>query len=76
MLFKSKSRPRAQGQTFYPSVTGVGRTASAQSYIGFNAIERQFGRFKSFRCIARRYDKLAAKFLAAVHRAAAVSYWI
>jgi hypothetical protein len=35
-----------------------------------------FGRLKDFRRIATRYDKLAANFLAAVHLAAAVSYWL
>lgn len=41
-----------------------------------NAIERMFGRLKDFRRIATRYDKLAANFLAAVHLAAIVSYWL
>lgn len=41
-----------------------------------NAIERMFGRLKDFRRIATRYDKLAANFLAAVHLAAAVCYWL
>ena len=45
-------------------------------YRGRNAIERMFGRLKDFRRIATRYDKLAANFLAAVHLAAAVSYWL
>ena len=40
-------------------------------YRGRNAIERMFGRLKDFRGIATRYDKLAA-----VHLAAAVSYWL
>ena len=35
-----------------------------------------FGRLKDFRRVATRYDKLAANFLAAVHLAAAVSYWL
>lgn len=35
-----------------------------------------FGRLKDFRRIATRYDKLAANFLAAVHLAAIVSYWL
>ncbi len=45
-------------------------------YRGRNAIERMFGRLKDFRRVATRYDKLAANFLAAVHLAAAVSYWL
>lgn len=45
-------------------------------YRGRNAIERMFGRLKDFRRIATRYDKLAANFLAAVHLAAIVSYWL
>ena len=45
-------------------------------YRGRNAIERMFGRLKDFRRIATRYDKLAINFLAAVHLAAAVSYWL
>ena len=45
-------------------------------YRGRNANERMFGRMKDFRRIATRYDKLAANFLAAVHLAAAVSYWL
>ena len=43
---------------------------------GRNAIKRMFGRLKGFRRIATRYDKLAANFLAAVHLAATVSYWL
>ena len=45
-------------------------------YRGRNAVERMFSRLKDFRRIATRYDKLAANFLAAVHLAAAVSYWL
>lgn len=41
-----------------------------------NAIERMFGRIKDFRRIATRYDRLATNFLAAVHLAATVSYWL
>ena len=43
---------------------------------GRNAVGRMFGRLKDFRRVATRYDKLAANFLAAVHIAAAVSYWL
>jgi transposase len=45
-------------------------------YRGRNALERMFGRLKDFRRIATRYDKLATNFLAAIHLAAAVSYWL
>ncbi len=45
-------------------------------YRGRNAVERMFGRLKDFRRIATRYDKAAANFLAAIHLAAAVSYWL
>ena len=45
-------------------------------YRGRNAIERMFGRLKDFRRIATRYDRLARNFLAAVHLAATVSYWL
>ena len=41
-----------------------------------NAIERMFCRMKDFRRIATPYDRNAANFLAAVHIAAAVSYWL
>jgi transposase len=43
---------------------------------GRNAIERMFCRLKDWRRIATRYDKLAANFLAAVHIAAIVTYWL
>jgi len=45
-------------------------------YRGRNAIERMFCRLKDVRCIATRYDKLAANFLSAIYLAAAVSYWL
>ncbi len=45
-------------------------------YRGRNAIERIVGRLKDFRRIAPRYGKLATNFLAAIHLAAAVSYWL
>lgn len=41
-----------------------------------NAIERMFGRLKDFRRIATRYDRLAQNYLAAVHIAAIVCYWL
>ncbi|SEO46061.1 Transposase [Methylobacterium sp. UNC300MFChir4.1] len=40
-------------------------------YRGRNAIERMFGRFKDFRRLATRYDRLATNYLAA-----ATSYWL
>lgn len=47
-----------------------------RAYKGRNVIERCFCRLKDFRRIATRYDKLARNFLAAVHLAALVAYWI
>lgn len=49
---------------------------SKPAYKGRNVIERCFCRLKDFRRIATRYDKLARNFLAAVHIAAIVAYWI
>jgi transposase len=49
---------------------------SKRAYKGRNVIERCFCRLKDFRRIATRYDKLARNFLAAVHLAAVVAYWI
>ncbi|MCC8943458.1 IS5 family transposase [Bradyrhizobium sp. Arg62] len=46
------------------------------AYKGRNVIERCFCRLKDFRRVATRYDKLARNFLAAVHLAAIVAYWI
>ena len=46
------------------------------AYKGRNVIERTFCRLKDFRRIATRYDKLARNFLAAVHIAAIIVYWI
>ncbi|MET4331450.1 transposase [Bradyrhizobium sp. i1.15.2] len=47
-----------------------------RAYKGRNVIERCFCRLKDFRRIATRYDKLARNFLAAVHLAALVVYWL
>jgi transposase len=47
-----------------------------RAYKGRNVIERCFCRLKDFRRIATRYDKLARNFLAAVHLAATVAYWL
>jgi transposase len=47
-----------------------------RAYKGRNVIERCFCRLKDFRRIATRYDKLARNFLASVHLAARVAYWI
>ncbi|MCK1503332.1 IS5 family transposase [Bradyrhizobium sp. 188] len=47
-----------------------------RAYKGRNGIERCFCRLKDFRRIATRYDKLARNFLAAVHLAALVAYWL
>lgn len=49
---------------------------SKRIYKGRNVIERCFCRLKDFRRIATRYDKLARNFLAAIHLAAVVVYWI
>ena len=45
-------------------------------YKGRNVIERCFCRIKDFRRIATRYDKLARNYLAAIHLAALVAYWL
>ncbi len=45
-------------------------------YKGRNAIERMFCRLKDFRRIATRYDKRADSFLAALHLAAIIAYWL
>jgi transposase len=47
-----------------------------RAYTGRKSIERCFCRLKDFRRIATRYDKLARKYLAAVHLAALVAYWL
>ena len=49
---------------------------SKRTYKGRNVIERCFCRLKDFRRVATRYDKLARTFLAAVHLAAIIAYWI
>ena len=49
---------------------------SKRAYKGRNIIERRFCRLKDFKRVATRYDKLARNFLAAVHLAAIVAYWI
>ena len=45
-------------------------------YRGRNAIERMFARLKDFRRIATRYDRLARNYLATVHIAAVICYWL
>ena len=47
-----------------------------KAYKGRNVIERCFCRLKDFRRVATRYDKLARNFLAGVHLAALVAYWL
>jgi transposase len=49
---------------------------SKRAYKGRNVIARCFCRLKDFRRLATRYDKLARNFLATVHLAAIVAYWI
>jgi transposase len=39
-------------------------------------VEAMFCRFKDFRRVATRYDKLARNFLSAVHLAAAIAFWL
>lgn len=41
-----------------------------------NTVERLWARLKDFRCVATRYDKLAANFLAGVQIAALVAFWL
>ena len=45
-------------------------------YRNRNVIEGMFGRLKDFRRIATRYDRSATNFMAAVHIAATVVYWL
>jgi len=45
-------------------------------YRGRNRIERTICRLKDFRRIATRYDKLAQNYLAAVHIAAIIAFWL
>jgi transposase len=45
-------------------------------YKGRNAIERMFCRLKDCRRLATRYDKLAANFLANIHLAATIMWWL
>lgn len=49
---------------------------SKRAYKGRNVVDRCFCRLKDFRRVATRYDKFAGNFLAAVHLAAIVAYWI
>jgi transposase len=49
---------------------------SKRAYKACNVIGRCSCRLKDFRLVATRYDKLARNFLAAVHLAAIVAYWI
>ena len=45
-------------------------------YWARNAVERMFCLLKDFRRIATRYDKRADNFLAAIHIAALIAYWL
>jgi transposase len=49
---------------------------SSYLYKGRNAIERMLCRLKDFRRLSTRYDRLAANFLASVHLAAALTWWL
>ena len=61
--------PPKRNRTFRPPFSPV-------LYRARNAIERMFCRLKDFRRIATRYDKLATSYLAAVHIAAIICYWL
>jgi transposase len=58
------------------SIAATFHSFSKRAYKGRNVIERCFCRLKDFRRVATRYDKLARTFLAAVHLAAIIAYWI
>src|SRR5438270_712793 len=60
----------------YGPYTTIYHRFDKRAYKGRNVIERCFCRLKDFRRIATRYDKLARNFLAAVHLAALVAYWL
>ena len=47
-----------------------------KSYKQRHRIENAFCRLKDFRCVATRYDKLAANFLSGVALATAVAFWL
>ena len=47
-----------------------------ETYRRRNIIERVVGWFKWCRALATRYDKLARNYLAAIHLAALVAYWL
>src|SRR5262249_21292122 len=74
--FAPKSSIVVPRPSFRTNPTGSPSTASASAPIRRNVIERCFCRLKDFRRVATRYDKLARNFLAAVHLAAIVAYWI
>ena len=59
--------PPAQGQP--------PRARQAEFVICDQTIENLWARFKDWRCLATRYEKTAAAFLAALHLAAAID-WI
>jgi transposase len=69
---------RDKGGTITPITNDLERTAVeiAALYKGRWQIERCFCRLKDFRRGATRYDKLARDFLASVHLAALVAYWL
>ena len=76
MAFAPKSSIAAPSPSFQTNPTGSPHSFSKRAYKGRNVIERCFCRLKDFRRVATRYDKLARNFLAAVHLAAIVAYWI
>jgi len=46
-----------------------------QMYRSRNLVERLWCRLKDWRCIATRYDKLAANYMSSVFLAAAITCW-
>jgi transposase len=74
--FAAKSYVAAPSPLSPTNPTAVIHRFNKRAYKGRNVIERWFCRLKDFRRIATRYDKLARNFLAAVHLAAPVAYWL
>ena len=63
-------KPPAHAEALPPDAGGRAGTPPW----GRNAIERMFCRFKDFRRVATRYDRLSNNYLAAVCLAATVSF--
>ncbi|MGY4498418.1 transposase [Bradyrhizobium sp. GM24.11] len=78
-MFEALAKPGEDGVVLSIDSTSIkahGVAPAERAYKGRNVIERCFCRLKDFRRIATRYDKLARNFLAAVHLAALVAYWL